>query len=218
MELAVGLSFSPIKRRYLEWIGCSLVGIDELSRGAKPKEVLEWRLAHAEQLGRSYYYPDQFNNPRCVEAHEFDTGRELVAQLGRWPDIRQIRLVACAGTGAHLTGIARALRGANYLLDVTLVEPAGCDSREGTFVDHALEGMSVGVRPPLLDWSLVDQTRHVTVQEAQAARQWLASSQGFFVGPTSGAYLAIARQLACEVEASCRVVTLAYDHGAWYPS
>lgn len=218
VELVIGLSFSEARRAHLRWLGVTLAGEDLLLQGATPRQVLEERLARADTLGRRYYYPDQFNNPACVEAHELDTGAEIVAQLHAHPAPRRVHLVACAGTGAHLTGIARAIRQAGFELHATLVEPAGCQSQTGLFIEHALEGMAVGVTPPLLDWSLVDEVVHVTAAETEATQKWLAQTRGFWVGRTSAACLAVARRSALGRTVGTAVLSLAYDQGAWYPA
>lgn len=216
VELAVGLSFSPLKRRYLQCVGATLIGVDRLQGGATPRDVLQWHLDHARSLGRSYFYPDQFNNADCVTAHEVDTGAELVAQLrAQWPQVTALRFVACAGTGAHLTGIGRALHGAGYATQVTLVEPAGCISREGIFVNHRLEGMAVGVKPPLLDWGLVDDCVAVEHEDVLATQRQLARVQGFLIGTTSAACLFVARGLLSGLPPHSKALTIAYDHGAW---
>ncbi len=216
VELAVGLSFSPLKRRFLEFSGATLIGIDRLQAGATPREVVEWHLANATKLDKSYFYTDQFNNPGSIEAHEYETGREIVSQLKEFDHCRSISFVSCAGTGAHLTGITRALRLAGFIVDVTLVEPAGCDSRAGIFVDHRFEGMAVGVKPPLLDWSLVDPTKHVDHATMLATQQRFAARYGYFFGNTSAACISIASTLAARKPASHKVLTIAYDHGLWY--
>ncbi len=216
LELAMGLSFSPARREHLRWLGVSLIGESEMRLGKTPREVIEKQLSQAGDLGRSYYYPDQFNNRDCVDAHELDTGAELVAQLADWPQAQRVHLVACAGTGAHLTGISRALQKAGYPLEVTLVEPQGCRTREGVFLDHTLEGMSVGVKPPLLDWSLVSATASVSPSEARDAQAWLARERGYWVGRTTSACLAVGYRLAQRVPAGTAAVLMAYDHGGWY--
>lgn len=218
VDLAVGLSFSPIKRRCLERYGARLIGIEMLQKGATPREVVEWHIEHAEQLGRSYFYTDQFNNPRSVEAHEFETGPEIVSQLAAWPGVRKLTFVACAGTGASLTGIARALAAAGYEVRTILVEPAGCESRNGVFVDHKLEGMSVGVKPPFVDWSLVDDTQTVTYDETVATQNEFARRTGFFIGNTAAACLAVASKCAVDLPGDHKVLTIMYDHGLWYTS
>ncbi len=216
VELAVGLSFSPLKRRFLEVSGATLIGVDRLQAGATPREVVEWHLANAPMLGKSYFYTDQFNNPGSIDAHEYETGPEIAHQLKELNSIRAVSFVSCAGTGAHLTGISRALRRAGYIVDVTLVEPAGCDSRAGVFVDHRFEGMAVGVKPPLLDWSLVGNTVRVDHATMLATQQRFAAIHGYFVGNTSAACIAVASALADCMPASHKVLTIAYDHGLWY--
>ena len=54
-----------------------------------------------------------------------------------------------------------------------------------TFVSHSFDGMSVGVAPPFLDWSLVG--RHAFVQEVEAVRAqtMMAEACGQFVGNTA---------------------------------
>lgn len=216
VELVVGLSFSPLRRHLLEVIGAKLIGIDRLKAGETPREVVDWHMANAATLGKSYFYTDQFNNPMSIAAHEYETGPEIVHQLRELNLIRVIHFVSCAGTGAHLTGITRALRRAGYLVNVTLVEPTGCDSRSGVFVEHRFEGMAVGIQPPLLDWDLVGDTVRVDHATMLATQQRFAAIHGYFVGNSSAACIAVASALADRMPASHKVLTIAYDHGLWY--
>jgi cysteine synthase len=216
VELAVGLGFSPMKRRCLELFGATLIGVDMLKAGSTPRQVVEWHLARADALERYCFYTDQFSNGGSVAAHEQETGPEIVAQLQAWPTVRSIILVACAGTGASLTGIARSLQSADYETDVILVEPTGCDSQAGLFIDHRFEGMAVGVKPPLLDWSLLTGVMHIDHQTMIATQNNFAARYGHFVGNTSAACLAAARKIADRATASRKIVTLIYDHGLWY--
>lgn len=216
VELAVGLSFSPLKRHFLELSGAKLIGIDQLRAGSTPREVVEWHLANAGRLGKSYFYTDQFNNPKNIEAHEYETGAEIAQQLKDLDNIKNISFVSCAGTGAHLTGITRALLSAGYTVDVTLVEPTGCDSRNSIFVEHNFEGMAVGVKPPLLDWDLVSDAVHIDHASMLATKQRIAATQGYIVGNTSAACLAAASALTVQLPKSHKVLTIAYDHGLWY--
>jgi len=217
VELAVGLSFSPIKRTYLERLGATLIGVDRLHAGQTPREIVEWHLAHQTQLGKQYFYTDQFNNAGSVEAHEFETGPEIADQLdARSDDTRRLHFVACAGTGAHLTGITRALRRRDFDIAVTLVEPEGCDSRNGFFVNHRLEGMAVGVKPPMLDWDLIDEVQHVDQATMLNEQQRFAKRHGWMVGNTSAACLAVAAKIAARQTGDRKVLSIAYDHALWY--
>lgn len=180
VELAVGLSFSPIKRACLERLGATLIGVDRLHAGQTPREI-------ADQLD------------------------------ARSDDTRSLHFVACAGTGADLTGITRALRRRNFDVTVTLVEPEGCDSRNGFFIHHRLEGMAVGVKPPMLDWDLVDEVRRVDQATMLNEQQRFAKRHGWMVGNTSAACLAIAAEIAARPTVDRKVLSIAYDHGLWYP-
>lgn len=217
VELAVGLSFSPVKRHCLEIFGAQLIGLDMLGRGATPRDVVEWHLARAADMGKHYFYTDQFNNSKNVEAHEKETGAELAQQLRAWPEIERLMFVACAGTGASITGITRALRHHGYAVETILVEPAGCDASRGIFVDHKLEGMAVGVAPPLIDWSLIQSRETVRYEEMLETQRWLSRHSGYYIGNTSAACLSVARKFATRNRDDHRkVIAIAYDHGHWY--
>jgi cysteine synthase len=216
VELAVGLGFSAVKRRCLEVFGARLIGLDMLERGATPRAVVEWHLEHAANEGRHYFYTDQFRNAASIAAHEVETGPEIAAQLAKWPHVRKLTFVSCAGTGASLVGIARALKLAGYSVDVVLVEPRGCDARKGIFVDHKLEGMSVGVPPPFLDWNFISEVRTVTYEEVVDTRKTFARTSGFLVGNTAAACLTVANEMAQDVAHDRKVLSILYDHGLWY--
>lgn len=217
VHLAVGLSFSPLKRHYLTALGGELIGIDKLKEGMTPRQVVEWHLEHAEDLERHYCYTDQFNNPACVEAHELETGPEIAEQMRRsWPGVEELVFVTSAGTGAHLTGIARSLRRAGYGVQTLLMEPKGCDSRAGIFVDHPFEGIAVGVSPPLLDWSLVQEVHWVEEAEMRKAQLTFAQKTGFLIGNTSAGCFHVASRCVGRLHKKAKILFLAYDHGLWY--
>lgn len=217
VDLAVGLGFSPVKRSLLECFGARLIGKQMLRDGLTPREVVEHYLARQDLLGRHYYYTDQFNNADGVEAHRCGTGRELAEQLAGQQEGRRILFVGCAGTGASFTGIAQALIEHGFDVKTALVDPAECDTRNAVFSDHRLEGMAVGVMPPFLDWSLVDQVHSVTLDETLDAQRHFYMRSGVHVGNTSAACFAVARQLLGQHEHDDRViVSLAYDSGLWY--
>jgi cysteine synthase len=202
-------------RQYHQFLGAKLIGIDLLKAGATPREVVEWHLANAEALGKHYFYTDQFNNPNSVVAHETETGPEIVAQLAAWPEVRELVFVSCAGTGATLMGVARSLQASGYAVRVILVEPQGCDSRAGVFVEHRLEGMSVGVSPPFVGWSIVSEARRVSYDDVVECQREFSRSHGHFVGNTAAAYLRVGMQVS-EGEAKKKTLVLLYDHGLWY--
>ncbi|MGV3655377.1 MAG: PLP-dependent cysteine synthase family protein [Noviherbaspirillum sp.] len=216
VELAVGLAFSKSKRISLQAFGATLIGKDMLEAGKSPREVVEWHLDHSGELGKNYFYTDQFHNINSLRAHETQTGPEILKQLKALPQIDEITFVACAGTGASLTGIANCLSDAGYLLKTILVEPAGCNSFSGCFQDHKFEGMAVGVKPPFLDWSLISDIIRVEHQEMTDTQRQFAAMRGYFIGNSSAACLFAARKIMPRKPGSHKILTIFYDHGMWY--
>ena len=214
VDLVVGLSFSPVKRRLCEIYGARLVGLDRLRAGLSPREVIEELLASEPDR---YVFTDQFRNTANLEAHLEETGPEFLHQLdgAGLLDGRRLILVKGAGTGASFTGIARTLKARVPQLECCLVLPQGCDIDTGTFRDHPLEGTAVGVVPPFLDRSLVDRIVTVSDEEAFDGQQRLARDAGFFPGVSSGANYHVAAMLSEQLP-DAAIVTMAYDVGDAY--
>lgn len=218
VALAIGLGFSQFKRDLLEGLGAELIGKAQLREGATPRDVIDHHLAHQHALGRHYYYTDQFNNTDNVQAHRSGTGVELGRQLLSAGAPRRLLFVGCAGTGASFTGVVQALRDLDFDVRSILVEPEGCDTLAGHFVDHRLEGMCVGVAPPFLDWTLVSDVYRAGLEDTMTAQRRFYREQGFHVGNTTGACLAVAEQLREQAALETRhIVMLGYDGGHWYP-
>lgn len=213
VDLVVGLSFSPIKRRLCEEYGVRLIGVDLLRQGLQPKEVI----AHYLALQRGdYFFTDQFSNHENLNAHLRETAPELASQIK--PDSRQfngITLVLSAGTGAHIGAIEQTLRGEVSNLRVVVPEPENCSFRNGIFGTHSQQGAAVGVKPPFLDLNKVDQFEPVSDLEALRGQQLLAKDCGIYPGPTSGANYFLARQIATR-EPDRLIVTMTYDGGQAY--
>ncbi|ROO25615.1 pyridoxal-phosphate dependent enzyme [Salinisphaera japonica] len=218
VNVVIGLSFSPLKREAIKYFGAQSVGEDLLHDGLQPKAVIQHLLDNQQADGKRYYYVDQLNNRDGLEAHEYELGPEIARQIDDLHECKNVVFVTSAGTGAHLTGISRALRRAGYGVRVVLVEPEGCDSRQNIFAEHSLEGISVGVVPPLIDWSLVEE--HTTVSEARMlqTRRAFMASHGYLIGNTSAACLAAAETVRNEIgpDQNWLVLTIAYDSGLWY--
>jgi cysteine synthase len=217
VELAIGLGFSKTKRELLECFGAKLIGKHMLAAGASPRDIVDHYLENQHKMSKSYYYTDQFKNPVGVQAHRFQTAPELACQLVKEGVAKNLLFVGCAGTGASFTGITLGLKDHGFNVKTVLVEPFGCDSQEGVFSDHRLEGMAVGVCPPFLDWSLVTIRHYVNHDEMLAAQRKFYVQSGAFVGNTAAACLSVAQRLVNLPDyADTTLVTVAYDSGHWY--
>lgn len=148
-------------------------------------------------------YLRQFENPANVQAHFESTGPELLQQC---PHIDLF--VAGVGTGGTLTGVGRYLKSHRPDVEIWAVEPAQ---------PGQIPGIGAGFVSPILDLSLPDGICAVSLQDALHTQQALAKTEGIFVGPSAGAALFVANQLAAKPEnAGKAVVALAPDSGERY--
>jgi len=137
------------------------------------------------------YVPQQFENQDNPDAHYRSTGPELYEQLDGRIDV----LVAGAGTGGTLTGVARYLKEQRPGVKVVLVQPEGSVFAGGPAGRHRVEGIGNDFVPKTLDLSLVDEIETVADEDAFAAVGRLGRECGLLVGSSSGAaYVAALRQ------------------------
>ena len=158
------------------------------------------------------WMPKQFENPENPSAHARTTAEELLEQTGG--DIAAF--VAGVGTGGTLTGVGRVLRERlGEAVVIVAVEPQGSAVISGGPPGlHGIQGLGAGFVPAILDRSLI--TRVVTVGDVVAERMAsrLAREEGLMVGPSAGANVHAAAEIAKTV--SGRVVTILCDSGERY--
>jgi O-acetylserine dependent cystathionine beta-synthase len=147
--------------------------------------------AHRIARERGGYVPQQFENRDNPDAHYLSTGPELFEQLDGAVDV----LVAGAGTGGTLTGVARYLKERRPGAKVVLVQPEGSVFAGGPAGRHRVEGIGNDFVPKTLDLSLVDEIETVSDDEAFKAVAHLGREYGLLVGSSSGAaFIAAMRQ------------------------
>jgi cysteine synthase len=155
---------------------------------------------------------DQFRNVDMVEGYRA-LGRELLEQL----DGRVDAFCAYIGTAGCFTGVTRELRTSLHELRRVAVEPtespAISEGRSGT---HRIEGGGVGFWPPLLERDDFDEIRTVSTEDAFLMARRAAREDGVFSGPSTGANLTVALELARELGEGKRVATVQVDSGLKY--
>ena len=129
-------------------------------------------------------------------------------------------LVAGVGTGGTLTGCARYLKERDPAVRAVAVEPKGSPVLSGGKAGAARSaGHRRGVRPAVLDTSLIDEVIPVAEEDAFALCRALAKENGVFAGITAGAAVWAAVQLALRAEnAGKRIAVILPDTGARYLS
>lgn len=181
-----------------------------------PLEGYDFALKEARRLGREqpdrYWHCDQYGNDENWRAHYEGTGAEILDQVrartGGAPDL----FVAGVGTGGTITGVGRRLREANPAVRIVSAIPDIFPGIEGL----KPLGDPHDIVPDILDESLIDERIDVTMEDAIRVCRKLAR-RGLFVGPSSGAYVHVALEVARRGGFST-IVTLLNDTGERYVS
>jgi cysteine synthase A len=159
------------------------------------------------------FMPSQFTNPANPLAHERTTALEILEQTGG----ELGAFVSGVGTGGTITGVGRVLREKlGKSVQIVAVEPAGSAVLSGKPAGmHGIQGLGAGFVPQILDRSLLDRVVEVSDVAAERMARRLAREEGLLVGPSAGANV----HVACEVAASLgkgNVVTILCDSGERY--
>jgi cysteine synthase A len=158
------------------------------------------------------YATDQFRNTDMIEGYA-ELGAELAEQL----DGRVDAFAGYVGTAGCFLGVTRALREAAPAVHRAVVEPAESpvisEGRAGT---HHIEGGGVGFWPPLLTQEDFDEVFAVPEAEAFAMAERAARVEGLLCGPSTGANIVAALELAERFGPGSRVATLNVDSGLKY--
>jgi cysteine synthase A len=156
------------------------------------------------------FMPRQFENAANPEVHARTTAREIIDAV---PDLAAF--VAGVGTGGTLTGVGRILEKERPDVLVVAVEPARSAVLSGGEPGlHGIQGLGAGFVPSIFDRSLVDEVIAVSDVVADRMARRLAREEGFLVGPSSGANVHVACEVATRVKGP--VVTLLCDSGERY--
>lgn len=173
-------------------------------------------VARANQLLRETagaFMPSQFVNPSNPLSHERGTALEILEQTGG----ELAAFVAGVGTGGTVTGVGRVLRqrlGKSVLL--VAVEPAGSAVLSGKSPGmHGIQGLGAGFVPEILERKQIDRVAEVSDVAAERMVRRLAREEGLLVGPSSGANVHVACEVAAELGGG-NVVTVLCDSGERY--
>lgn len=158
----------------------------------------------------------QFVNPANPKVHYETTGPEIWADTEGKVDV----FVAGVGTGGTLSGVGKYLKDQNPNVKVFAVEPASSPVlSEGRAGAHKIQGIGAGFVPDTLDTSVYDGVITVANEDAFAAANKIAKTEGVLVGISSGAAAFAATQLAQKEDFRGKnIVVLLPDTGERYLS
>ncbi|KAG9259127.1 cystathionine beta-synthase [Emericellopsis atlantica] len=136
---------------------------------------------------------DQYSNPNNPLAHEYGTAEEIWEQTGG----KLNAVVAGAGTGGTITGLARGIRKHSKDVKIIAADPQGSIlavpealNEEHMNAQYKVEGIGYDFIPDVLDRETVDKWYKTDDQESFFLARRLISEEGLLVGGSSGSAMA----------------------------
>lgn len=203
VHLALPANASRARIGHLRALGAQLTLTDPLE-GSDGARLVAAEMARADP--NRYSYADQYANPANWQAHHETTGPEIVKQT----EGRVTHFVAGLGTTGTIVGVARYLNERLPAARKIAVQPDG--------PMHGLEGLKhlpTSPAPPIFDPAAPDETVVVSTEDAYETARRLAREEGLLVGPSGGASVRAALQIAGSLDHGV-VVALVPDSGLKY--
>ncbi|WP_212966908.1 cysteine synthase A [Lederbergia ruris] len=185
------------------------------------EEKMPGAIRKAEELAAGIpnsFIPMQFENKANADIHRKTTAQEIIAATKEHGK-KLAAFVCTAGTGGTITGTGEALKAYDPNITVHVVEPAGSPVLSGGEPGkHKLVGTSPGFIPPILNTEIYDEIFQIKDEEAYETTRNLAAQEGLLLGPSSGASVFAALQVAQRLAPDQTVVCIAPDSGERYLS
>jgi cysteine synthase A len=182
-------TMSKERRMLLRAYGAELV----LTPGA---ERMPGAIKKAEEMAAAdsrYFIPQQFENPANPEVHRRTTAEEIWRDTDGRADI----LVSGIGTGGTITGVGEVIKARKPSFRCVAVEPDASPVLSGGQAGpHPLQGIGAGFVPKILNTKIYDEIVRVKNDDAMDIARRMAREEGILVGPSSGAAVWAALQVA----------------------
>ncbi|XP_006792832.1 cystathionine beta-synthase-like [Neolamprologus brichardi] len=196
----------------LRALGAEIVRTPTSARFDSPESHVgvAWRLKN--EIPNSHIL-DQYRNPSNPLAHYDTTAEEILEQCEGKVDM----LVAGAGTGGTITGIARKLKERCPNIKIVGVDPEGsilAEPEELNKTDktqYEVEGIGYDFIPTVLDRSVVDTWYKSNDEESFNMSRLLIREEGLLCGGSSGTAMAAAVHAAKELKEGQRCVVILPD-------
>ncbi len=160
------------------------------------------------------FMPSQFDNPANPSVHARTTAYEI---LGAMEGLSIDAFVAAVGTGGTVSGVGPELKKVHPRVRIVAVEPESCATiSRGERGPTKIQGIGAGFVPPNYRAASVDEVRAVRDDDAWRTKLRLARREGLLVGPSAGANVFAAFELAKELGEGKNVVTVLCDTGERY--
>lgn len=206
-------SVSEERRKLVKQYGAEVILVHDAGDiGACIEECLALALRMRDE-DPNVFVPQQFENPANVEIQRYQTGVEILEQVGGPID----GFCSGIGTGGTITGIGTALKEKNPRMTIWAVEPENAAILSGGSIGtHLQMGIGDGIIPAILDQTIYDDVCIIGDEEALQTSRDLAAKEGILCGISSGTNVAAAIRLARKLGRGKRVVTVLPDTAERY--
>ena len=213
LKIVTSDAFAEEKLKTMHAFGAELI-IEPSESGQITPDLIPRMIARAEAIERDEgaYRTDQFHNTDALIGY-----RAIAEELAGQVDGTIDAFTGGVGTAGMIVGVARGLRERYPGVRVIGLEPASAPLLSaGTPGAHHIEGVGVGIVPPLLEEGDLDGVWPIDETEARETARRMAREEGIFAGTSSGMNVVAALRLARELGPGHTVVTVAVDTGLKY--
>ena len=206
-------SVSVERRKLMRHYGAEVVLVHDAGNiGDAIEECLQTAL-RMQREDPNVFVPQQFENPANPMIHRYQTGLEILEQVGGPID----GFCSGIGTGGTITGIGETLKALNPHMTIWAVEPENAAILAGgTVGTHLQMGIGDGLIPEILNQNIYEDIYIVSDEEALDTARRLAREEGLMCGISSGTNVAAAIQLAKHLGPGKTVVTVLPDTAERY--
>lgn len=204
VTLVMPSNASTERKKILKGYGADIIYSDPLEGSDGARRLVEEFIA---EEGRHYFFADQYSNDSNWKAHYEGTGPEIWRDTGG----EVTHFVAGLGTSGTMMGAGRFLKERSSAVQTVALQPEPFHGIEGW------KNMDTAVPVGLYEPAVHDQLITVPTEPAYSWARELAAKEGLLVGPSAGAALHGAVEVAKTLAQGLIVVIFA-DGGDKYLS
>ena len=206
-------AFAPDKLAHMRALGAELTVLKS-DNGRQTEKLVKDMIARAEAIAEATggLLTHQMQNRDQLGAYT-----KMADEIWAQTDGRIDALVQAVGTAASIRGLATRLRALKPDIRIIAVEPAESAILSGGPTGaHRIDGIGAGYITPLWQEGLAHAIEPVSTEDAKTMAARLATEEGIFPGPSTGANVVAALRVAARMGEGAQIVTVMCDAGVKY--